>query len=331
MKRNRIVLRADASKNTGYGHFVRSLALADHLKNEFNCIFASYNEDEPCGTASDNQLDQINKVCNSLELAGRKIEEANSMFLNEILPQDIVVLDNYYFTPDYQKELKAKGCKLVCIDDIPKKQFVCDVLITGSPLNRSDFILPSSALFKSGIEWFFLRDAFLQSSRVRTNRSQIQNVVMAMGGSDAFNLTDKMICIVRKILPQAKIDVIAGATVDVKKQGLNEIAIHRNLSAEEIVGLYDRSDIGIFPASTVAVEALSRNLTVFAGHYVNNQRVLYDFGVNKGYFSPLGNLLDSEHLIEDRLKRALNCNFPLPQLTCFLNQRQQTLDLFRKL
>ncbi|MDR1895166.1 MAG: UDP-2,4-diacetamido-2,4,6-trideoxy-beta-L-altropyranose hydrolase, partial [Prevotellaceae bacterium] len=39
MKR-KIIFRADAGLNIGYGHFIRSLALADMLKNDFDILFA---------------------------------------------------------------------------------------------------------------------------------------------------------------------------------------------------------------------------------------------------------------------------------------------------
>ena len=35
----KIFFRADAGYNIGYGHFVRTLALADILKKDFDCTF----------------------------------------------------------------------------------------------------------------------------------------------------------------------------------------------------------------------------------------------------------------------------------------------------
>ena len=39
MQKRKIFFRADASTTIGYGHFIRTLALADMLKNDFNCTF----------------------------------------------------------------------------------------------------------------------------------------------------------------------------------------------------------------------------------------------------------------------------------------------------
>ena len=35
----KIYFRADASAQIGYGHFIRTLAIADMLKSEFDCTF----------------------------------------------------------------------------------------------------------------------------------------------------------------------------------------------------------------------------------------------------------------------------------------------------
>ena len=37
--KQRIYFRADAGREIGYGHFIRTLALADMLKDDFDCVF----------------------------------------------------------------------------------------------------------------------------------------------------------------------------------------------------------------------------------------------------------------------------------------------------
>lgn len=329
MNKRRVVLRADASKKTGYGHFFRSLALANHLKGDFDCCFASYNTDQD--HLSRYQITEIFRVCEPFFVKGSTLDEYGECFLEQLLPSDIVVLDNYYFTTDFQRKIKGKGCRLVCIDDMHDRHMVCDVLITGSPLKRNDFSLEPYTIFKGGLEWIFLREAFLKPLPARTTKEQIQNIVISMGGSDAFDLTNKMIDVIRDVLPDTDIEVIAGETVRFEREDNEGININRKLSAEEIARLFDNADLGIFPASTVGIEALSRSLPIFAGHYVDNQKALYDYGVNKGYFAPLGCLLDPKESISARLKNALRQKLPIPQVTCFQDQKERTLELFKSI
>ena len=52
----KIYFRADASATIGYGHFIRTLALADMLKDDFDCTFFT------CHPTS-YQVSEMEKVC----------------------------------------------------------------------------------------------------------------------------------------------------------------------------------------------------------------------------------------------------------------------------
>ena len=54
--KQKIFFRADADSSIGYGHFVRTLALADILKDNFDCIFFTQ-------TPSPYQRQEIENVC----------------------------------------------------------------------------------------------------------------------------------------------------------------------------------------------------------------------------------------------------------------------------
>jgi len=55
MKR-KVIFRADAGQSIGYGHFIRSLALADMIRNDFDILFATVNP-------TDYQKTELAKVC----------------------------------------------------------------------------------------------------------------------------------------------------------------------------------------------------------------------------------------------------------------------------
>ena len=327
----RIILRADASKKTGYGHFVRSLALAGYLKSDFDCRFATYNADNTCGLPSAYQLEEIEKICAPLPVTGDSLSTYDIKFLKEIGRDDIVILDNYYYSTEYQAEIKERCRKLVCIDDVHDRHFVCDLLMTACALEKSVFSLEPYTEFVGGIKWAFLREPFLRPATDREKKSQVERIVLAMGGADAFNVTDKMIGVVKKVLPDAEIDVIGGDTATISFPESDKIRIHHRLGAEKIVDLFDRSDVGIFPASTICKEAYSRRLPVIAGYYVDNQVESYNYGCKNKLFSGIGCLLDSPDIIAARLEDTLSSNMPGPVDIDFKSQRNKIVEIFRKL
>lgn len=277
-------------------------------------------------------MEEILKVCEYIiPIAELTLDEANNHFLDQLNSEDIVVLDNYYYTTEYQQAIKDKGCKLVCIDDMHDRHMVCDLLLTSCPISPSVFSKEGYTQFAGGIEWAFLREEFFQPLPIRDIPSTITKIVMAMGGADAFNLTNKMVEVVHSVVPDVEINVICGETVTVSNETRGIANIHRSLSAGEIVQLFDTADMGIFPASTISIEAFSRKLPVIAGWYVDNQKEFYDYGTDNGLFAPLGCLLDEAEEIKKRLHGVMNTGRPLPVVIDFKSQREKIINLFKSL
>ena len=88
MSKRKIFFRADAGPSIGYGHFIRTLALADMLKDDFECILFTQ-------SPSTYQQREAEKVCPVVILPSdeKKFDE----FLEYITGEEIVVLDNYFF------------------------------------------------------------------------------------------------------------------------------------------------------------------------------------------------------------------------------------------
>lgn len=325
----RVIFRADGGGTTGYGHFIRSLALAGYLRNDFECFFSTYNSINCIPT--DYQLKEIECVCTHLPIEGDSIEEANENFLGKLKADDIIVLDNYYYTTKYQERIKDLGCKLVCIDDMHDRHMVCDLLITPSPLKREDFSLEPYTRFIGGIEWAFLRPPFLNQSFGRRKPSRISSVVLAIGGADPLNLTDKMVEIVNRVLPEVEINIIAGDTVIISDKSKQRSNVYTRLTASEIVQLFDRADLGVFPTSTICIEAFSRQLPVAGGYYVENQELFYNYATLNKLIYPLGCMCDDASEIAERLKNAIEQPIQTPTHIDFASKKQQIIDLFKEL
>ena len=154
MPNKKVILRADGNSEIGMGHFYRTLALGEMLKNDFECIFATQ-------TPVRQQINELKKTFGNLINLPANDTHFNQ-FLNHLNGNEIVVLDNYYFDTSYQKKIQDKGCKLVCIDDIHDKHYVADIVINHAPgLNKSVFSTENYTKLLLGLDYTLLRKDFL--------------------------------------------------------------------------------------------------------------------------------------------------------------------------
>ena len=264
--KKKICFRADASGQIGFGHFVRSLALADMLKDDFDCVFYTA---EP----SDYQIRELRSVCSFISLSEKtKFED----FLSYLDGSEIVVLDNYFYTTEYQKQIKDKGCKLVCIDDMHDKHYVADVVINHAyGCRKEDYSIEPYTQLCLGLNYALLRKPFLDLN-VKPNHSQ-KKVLICYGGLDVYNLTCKTILSLGNVLEDYQVEVIVGSAFTAKDE-LAELAtkntnthVHTALTAEEMSMQMRESQIAFLSASSVLWEALFCGCKIIYGYYVDNQ------------------------------------------------------------
>lgn len=327
----RILLRADAGSKIGFGHYVRTCALGGYLCEDYECVLVTRNPD--IGHPSDYQRTLASESgLRLIELQGKERGEFDAAFLEIIRVDDIVVLDNYFYETSFMREVRRRCRALVCIDDMHDRHFPADLVMTFCPLSRDMFSLEPHTKFAGGMEWSFLREPFLRDRVSRHYDGQLpQHIALAMGGADPLGLTDKMVKLIRDINDKLTIEVLAGQTVSISFTEGDLLRIHRQASAVEIADMFNRCDLGIFPASTVCVEAFSRGLPVAAGYFVDNQEEIYAYGTGHGWFLPLGDLRrDSTELCRDLEKVLTTPLSPAPMFD-FQARRQDIINLFRSL
>jgi len=279
--KRKIYFRADASGGIGYGHFIRSLALADMLKDNFSCTFFTVHP-------TDYQLGELKKVCNYVALdEDTKFDD----FLSYLKGDEIVVLDNYFNTTEYHTQIKKRCYKLVCVDDPHGIRYNCDVLVSHGFVRPVDFDVPSGVIVVTGVEWALLRSPFLKA--ISTKKERDKSIVVNFGGSDSFNVTERIVEQLLGLQLPYTIKVILGDRVYLSDYCRKGVDNFRNLSAEEMAALFETASIGFFSASTVCIEGLSRGLPMIVGYYIDNQEMGYQRMSERKIISPIGDLRQS--------------------------------------
>jgi UDP-2,4-diacetamido-2,4,6-trideoxy-beta-L-altropyranose hydrolase len=314
MTKRKIYFRADAGADIGYGHFIRTLALADMLKDDFDCTFFTQSPTEY-------QRKEVSKVCNLYELPTS--DDKFPLFINQLSGDEIVVLDNYFYTTEYQKSIKDKGCKLVCIDDMHDKHYVADVVINHVVTDESLFSTEPNTQLCLGLDWALLRQPFLSVAR---NDFQRKNTwFIAFGGSDVYNLTRKFVEAIHNKEYVKRVVVVVGDAY-AYCSSLNEykkVEVLKNLSAKDMALHMQQCEYAILPSSGICIEALSCGCKIYAGYYVENQMEIYNEFNKQQYIYPIGDLRKTEEIPM--------ADIHVPKTICFIDIPLRYNNLFNSL
>jgi len=274
-------IRTDGGPDIGLGHVVRCISLAYMLKNDFTIHFFS--------------LEIPNSLKKEIIRNGWNVTviEKESDFLNALTGDEIVVLDGYRFDSGYQKGIKEKGCKLVCIDDFHNQHFYADLVINHAPgVDKEEYKGEPYTKYLLGTDYALLRPEFLETKSIvkKDSSGSIKNVFICFGGSDVKNLTAKVV----SLLPSDgfRATVVLGDAYNhydelnkvIDEREDLEIVIKNSLSAKEMRQVLEQADVAVVPASGISLEALAVGVPTIIGHYASNQIGMYNGLVNKKGF-----------------------------------------------
>ncbi|MCF8372128.1 MAG: UDP-2,4-diacetamido-2,4,6-trideoxy-beta-L-altropyranose hydrolase [Bacteroidales bacterium] len=295
MGKPKVILRADGSPKIGMGHFTRTLALSEMLKDDFYLIYATRNP-------TLQQLSEINLICQ--EVVSLPDDDSHfDVFLSNLTGDEIVVLDNYFFDTAYQQKIMTKGCKLVCIDDMHDKHYVADAVINHAEgIDESQFSCePYTQLFL-GLKYALLRSPFLKP--VNSIQAKKYDLLIGIGGADPRDITSKITTKILNLNLNLNLAVLVGNAYQ-GKMSQNEypgVEVLRNLNAQQVSNLMADSSVGLFPSSSVAIEAIAMRLPFLVGYFVENQRNFYNYLISSDMAKPLG---DFQNIEFDNLKTWL--------------------------
>jgi UDP-2,4-diacetamido-2,4,6-trideoxy-beta-L-altropyranose hydrolase len=265
VEKRKIIFRADGGPTIGMGHFIRTLALAEMLKDDFYCIYASQ-------SPTPYQIREIEKVCH--ERIDLPADDSHfTFFLNQLKGDEIVVLDNYYFTTEYQKAIKEKGCKLACIDDMHDKHFVADLVINHAEgIDSKVYSFEKYTSLLLGYPYALLRKEYL--TEIAPQQPKLYSCLVMMGGADPDNITTKVTILLNDLNFSLPIAIVVGDSFahDLHLNHLKNVCLFKGIPPEQIYQIMQQSQFGILPASTVAIEACAARLPFICGYFIDNQK-----------------------------------------------------------
>lgn len=282
MGKTKIFFRADGSSQIGLGHVFRCLSLAELLRDDFESMFLIQNPSVKIGKL-------ILETCSKLiELpSSQNLEEEAQFILQNYIPEDsIVVLDGYHFSHSYHRQIKEHPNHLVCIDDIPGKHMVADVVINHAPgIQPNAYSHEPYTQLCLGLGYSLIRPPFLMTAQQAREIDKLETVFICFGGSDPHNLTVKVLTLLLEQVPELQTfhAVIGAANVHKdslltlsKQIGNNRVYLHENLTATKMCQLLQTCDLAIVPGSSVLFEVAAVKMPIISGYYVDNQIKVYE-------------------------------------------------------
>ena len=308
-KRMKIAFRADASLQMGSGHVMRCLTLADALKDKgADCCFicrehpGNLNEfirskgypvqalphSAPAGanpfaikaTPESPQLAHAGWLGTTHEHDAAEC----AAILGELQP-DWLIVDHYALDTHWEAVLKPHYRKLLVIDDLADRHHACDLLLDQTfGRHTEDYApwVPSSCTLLCGSQFALLRPEFSALrpySLERRRYSQLQHVLITMGGVDKDNATGQVLeALMHTELPaDCRITVVMGAHAPWLTE-VRQLAEQMPWSTEVRVNVNDMarlmadSDLAIGAAGATSWERCCLGLPTITAVLADNQR-----------------------------------------------------------
>ena len=280
-----ILFRTDANSTIGWGHFYRSLALAQMLAPQFNISFAVADPaPEIKNILKKNEFGLIVlPVLNYTSPDDRGVREFEcdlTGLLNEI---DIVVVDGYWFKGKFLDGLRNENVKIAVIEDNGRGTYNADLIINHAPgVTKAKYLTPHNCTFMLGADFTLLRPAFLQAARDRPLlKIDTDDILISFGGADEHGFGLKTAKQVLRFTKYSVHLIISPAHPDFgnveKLSALNpdRIRTSANLSEEQMMDAMLQSRGAVVPASTLLLECIALGLPVISGFCMSNHKRIY--------------------------------------------------------
>lgn len=286
---DRVIFRADGNSEIGLGHVMRSLALVEMLKTEFECVFAIHNP-------SKQLVEVIGTFCDSIIYVDKASETES--FFGHLAGSELVVLDGYHFDSKYRSGLKKRVRKLVLIDDTAEDYSDADMVINHCLRAGADIYRGIPAEFTLlGFKYALIRKSFRRAARNERKLGKVDTAFICLGGSDYRNVTEKVLEACMEIEFIKTINIVTGSAYPHYAQLMKKTATaigktirhYNNIPEKEMVELITSSQIALSSASSIAIEICSVRTGLIAGISADNQNFIYDNLLHNGYCMPIGN------------------------------------------
>ena len=301
-----VCFRADADFAIGYGHVVRSAALAGTLRQRHTLQSLLWTR-TPVAFELGMQQRQIPSDVTA---------EAEAAWIADQSDRPSVVILDLWRPPAAQLAgyERCRPWKLVCFNDECEIDIACDILLNPSLKGDHSHRVRQAARCLVGASFLPMRNGF-ELLPTREIRPLPAELLVCFGGSDALNLSGRVVSAWSRNWPSG----IERATLVVGPGYLYEEALRESAQADprwrieravtNMVDLMRSADLGLFTASALLYEALAAGLPALFVSVTAGQRKEAEEAARLGVAVDLGFAGDfDESRLGDGISRLLTSN-----------------------
>ena len=185
-----VLIRADGNERIGSGHIMRTKSIANELKG-FGAKVLYALADERGKRLINNEFQSV-VLSSNYECLDDEINALSSVVKEQKIK--LILLDSYFVTPKYFKELK-KLAKVAYIDDLDAFAYECEALINYSAFFDKNEYKARQNLAKKhflGSEFAPLRAEF-GSTQKSSKNTQKKQVLLTTGNTDLLGIMPRLL------------------------------------------------------------------------------------------------------------------------------------------
>ena len=185
-----VLIRADGNEKIGSGHIMRTKSIAAELKKLGAKVLYAL-ADERGKKLINNEFQSV-ILSSNYECLDDEINALSSVIKEQKIK--LILLDSYFVTPKYFKELK-KLAKVAYIDDLDAFAYECEALISyGAFFDKNEYKARQNLAKKHflGSEFAPLRTQFRNSQKSSKN-TQKKQVLLTTGNTDLLGIMPRLL------------------------------------------------------------------------------------------------------------------------------------------
>ncbi|MDI7863632.1 UDP-2,4-diacetamido-2,4,6-trideoxy-beta-L-altropyranose hydrolase [Rhizobiaceae bacterium n13] len=298
----RVVFRVDASLDIGTGHVIRCLTLADRLRGqgaEVGFVCREF-EGHLCDLIEGRGFnvsrlplpapgwrppsDGEPRHASWLGLSWQEDAEQTAEAIAYPRLPDWLVVDHYALDSRWEQTFRARGIKLLAIDDLADRSHSCNVLVdqnlVAGMVGRYEGRVPGNCTLLLGPTYAMLQSEYsVLRTRTSPREGPIRRVLVSFGGVDKDCLTEKTVDALLSLkVPQLQADVVLSSSSPqfdrIRKRIAGNSAVRLHDRVASLAPLILAADLAIGASGTTNWERFCLGLPAVVVTVADNQTAI---------------------------------------------------------